>query len=156
MKALILSHALGSAYAADSKDDWTALGRTGAFRHVETPGGGFIVCVRSTTGRRPHFLDPTGLIRGLADLGVTHIATTAVCGSLSKWRKTPYILLVDQFLDFHRSVPDLGLDQDFFDISVPYCPAIRKVSPGSAKGRAPKYSTGGVTWGSTDLIRDRS
>lgn len=97
----------------------------------------------------PHLINYRANIMALKQLGVKNIIATAAVGSLHFEFKPGFYVLADQFIDFTKNRRNTfyeGGDQGVVhcDMTVPYCPEIRKALMTAGHGMGLKIVNGGV------------
>ncbi|HZK43267.1 MAG TPA: S-methyl-5'-thioadenosine phosphorylase [Syntrophomonadaceae bacterium] len=97
----------------------------------------------------PHLINYRANIMALKELGVENIIATAAVGSINLDLKPGDFVLADQFLDFTKvrnhtffAGGDAGVTH--CDMTIPYCPRVRKAIEEAGKVESKKIHNGGV------------
>lgn len=83
----------------------------------------------------PHKLNNHANIWAMKELGVTRIISTCATGSLQENYKPGDIVIVDQFVDWGKTVETFYEEGKFYHVSLadPFCPELRKILIETAK-----------------------
>ncbi len=83
----------------------------------------------------PHKVNNRANIWAMKELGVTRIISTCATGSLQENYKPGDIVIVDQFVDWSKSVETFYEGGKFYHVSLadPFCPELRKILIETAK-----------------------
>ncbi|NLG32592.1 MAG: S-methyl-5'-thioadenosine phosphorylase [Syntrophomonadaceae bacterium] len=97
----------------------------------------------------PHLINYRANIMALKQIGITNIIATAAVGSLFYEFKPGNYVLADQFLDFTKNRPTTFYEGGqngvvHCDMTVPYCPELRKTLMHSASEMGVSIHNGGV------------
>ncbi len=96
----------------------------------------------------PHLINYRANIMALKDLGVERIIATAAVGSLNFDLEPGYFVLADQFLDFTKVRNHTFFEGEdgvvHCDMTIPYCPRVRKAIEKAAQEEGQKVHNGGV------------
>ncbi len=138
MIAFVISTGLWRRYAPDGSHHRTVELSSGAVAVAARTrrGDRFFVVSRSAEPRYPHEIPFATMAGDLKALGCARVVSTAVAGALDPELAVPSLMLVDQFLDLHRSGPEVSsahpsvgpagrADPVFLDFTRPYCPSLR-------------------------------
>lgn len=96
----------------------------------------------------PHLVNYRANIAALAEVGVTHLITSSVVGSLRADHAPGHFVLTDQFVDRTRGRVDTfyeGPEVVHISLADPYCPRLRKAAATALDSLAETYHPTGTS-----------